>query len=344
MSSSIFNFEPLARAWRLPLNEKLRIALLAAVFAGIVHAGATLLPADRAEPNHRTAAVAALDDQTRVLVLGSSHVRSGVNPAWLSMPAMNLAVSSANYQVLDLVLDANLDRAPHVELALIELDIWLLLSDTLREYGRDLSLLYDMGVPSDRLAASAPQRAALAWRRLFHDGYAAPLVSRRKWTPAGLLAERNAAPVTPGFASSVRRIVPSGDGHRTLAYFQRKTEVSLDVQLRRNLAALERVIDTLHAHGCRVVLVRTPHHDSYWAHRDPAYDQAEAVALAALRERLGGRMPAVWDFSRLPGLDAGHFKDANHLNHAGAATFTAVLDAKITAMLDVTDSALVRAD
>lgn len=53
---------------------------------------------------------------------------------------------------------ASLDRAGHIELALIELDIRLLLTDTMRDDDDDLSLLYAMGVPSDRRAGAARRR------------------------------------------------------------------------------------------------------------------------------------------------------------------------------------------
>ena len=117
MRSSISNSDP-SHPWPKPRN-----AILAVLLAFTWMAAAALLNRLDPYPPPRPAATgasAALGPDTRVLIVGISHVLDGIRPSLLGPHAMNLALSGGDYRAILLVLQHRLADIPNLETVVLE--------------------------------------------------------------------------------------------------------------------------------------------------------------------------------------------------------------------------------
>ncbi len=86
-----------------------------------------------------------------IVVVGSSHIYTGVNPARMPALAVNLADSSLNYQVAELLINEYWDHLKSAKLVVLELDAVPLYSDTIKLRNGDLRDFWNWGLSSSDL-------------------------------------------------------------------------------------------------------------------------------------------------------------------------------------------------
>jgi hypothetical protein len=90
------------------------------------------------------------------------------------------------------------------------------------------------------------------------------------------------------------------------------------------------MIDVLSRRGIQVVLMRLPHHPTYWKHEPPLLRSQYEQALDSVRAAFPGeRQPAVWDLGRTRGFSDAEFLDVDHLNTNGARKVAPLLNARL---------------
>lgn len=311
------------------------VASHAAVFAGCWWTAT----ADEPRWNYRLAAVEALSDRTEVLILGTSHVECAVNPNELSMPAMNLSGIGVNYVCLEGVFERHQRSLPGLRLLLIEADIFALRYESIEILtNADDRFLLDLK-PSIRTMDIGLKRKLKLWLEA-HTTYSpviGPFVSNDKPKILDLILGHERSyelrettdEVIPGFRPLADSMVRDG-----LAKIEVHAREGSRRHVAANIDALVRIIRRgLALPGVRVVLIRFPHHESYWRNRPVSMNEDFERTIERVRAEFGNAVP-LWDFERMAGFDDADFFDGDHLNASGAAKFTPRLDSRVRAVLE----------
>jgi hypothetical protein len=304
----------------------------------VLVAGWALLAPWTQRVTYQTLAVDALSKETRVLGLGTSHLDVMVDPKRIDVPMMNLPQDIGSYVCLEAVLAGNLGRLPNLELVLVEMDIVPLLYDTLPVYKSDYTKFLDLEPDLQQLREPWHRKLRLYWERaLVYSRWTGPLVAREKLAPSHILAARKEArdgpawPLEAGHRGIDTQMTSSNDGAAIVAIHTR--EGSLE-HVDRNLEALLRILRRLRERGVAVVLVRFPHHHTYWEVRPATWDAAHARALEAVSKVPDLQGIPYWDFERSPSYPDAEFRDGDHLNVRGAKRFAEMLNRRILELLD----------
>ena len=141
MNSSISNSKP-APPWPRPHNLILAILILGTWVAAAAFLD-WLDPYPQQDPVVNEAS-AALGSSTRILTVGTSHVRLGINPVVLGPNAMNIVVNAADYCTLLLIIRHRLADMPNLKVVLLEADNLCL--SNVRLSSRDYTDLYAWGL------------------------------------------------------------------------------------------------------------------------------------------------------------------------------------------------------
>lgn len=316
----------LRRRWRFDL-------LVLGALAAVAVSAWFLLSPWTSRPTYQTLAVAELGEETLVVALGSSHVHVTIDPELIGVPFTNLSGDACNHVAMEAVLAGNVRRVPNLRAVLLELDIVPLTYDTIDVYQGDYRRLLDLQPDLDVLAEPPARKLALRWQAaLTRSALLGPFLARDKLAPVSVAERRKgpSEPLLPGRRRFTSVMTPERDGAARLAVHAREGSLA---NVPKNRAALARTIAFLLERGIHPVLVRLPHHESYWSARPASWDDAYERTLSELRARFGDAL-AVWDLERLPGLRDEHFFDGDHLNQAGAVLLAAELDARLAALLD----------
>ena len=310
----------LRRLARLPRRFRLRCAavlLVAGTVLGAAEAGLRRWdPALNGGDSFAGSAREALTPATRVLIVGTSHVFTGVRPARMSVPAANLAVSGLDYRLAEPLVRAGLRRAAGTRLVLIELNGYSLHADLAERRDGDVAELTAFGVPPDEVGGAPGPAGPAAGPAVF---------ARPAWTPGRVfevVLKRRVRVAGPGFLGWSTSVDNLKDGARA-----RHHDAVAIGRPARNLPALLATVDRLRSEGVDVVLFRTPHEVRYRARAPARFEPAVAAAVAAVR----GRHPGLpfWDDYADPRFTAADFFDEDHLNVRGADRYTAILDRRI---------------
>ncbi|MBP7828553.1 MAG: hypothetical protein KA248_01405 [Kiritimatiellae bacterium] len=300
------------------------LALPAAVFLAVLAAGSLLLRAvytDFPAPSVYAEARRAIGTNTELLVIGNSLTTMGVQPSRLSRRAVNLAVDGGHYEIIELILRRNIDRAPNARWALIQLDNLCYLYDRMTEE-RDFRQLYEMGVRRQDLVKGP---AAYVRQFLTDNWLLYPIFFLDRLTPANP-PERPGLRREPGFQSRTFRLTDAILAERNLL----EDEFLLESKRKpQNRAALFRLIERVKARGMQPVFFRMPRMPAYTRARSAEWLAREEAMIQSVREHEGDGM-ILLDFRDRPGLDTTHFSDTRHLNYVGAEIFTRRLDEELS--------------
>ena len=360
MPLSILNFSALKRAVRLPLRSWLWLALIAIcaamVYVKCVHVITAWFP--RGE-NPLTMAVGELNENVEVLVLGSSHALAGVNPSYIDVPTVSLALNSGNYEVQEILLRSHLDKVPNVKYAIVELDNTCLALDRLSGT-RDFRELYDLGADLDYFPK--PWMWKFRQRVLDHD-LVKPIVFYQRMTPYELIYIRkkfysreeyqkivvvkseDADPV-PMNRNNPGKRVPGHTAQLAKMDLERLTEIAevelkpdivTDERLSKNADALSRLLELLKERDIQPVFIRYPYTFAYNRWNTEEWQAIGAETELFLREMYKDEF-VYWTYSFNPDFSYDEFSDAQHLNKWGAIKFSKMLNEKICALPGVTVS------
>lgn len=337
MSSSIFSSETLRRCLALPAAQKRRdavVVLLALVvfagghwLAGLV--GEALLPYGPVAPFLLARESLAT---SRVVFAGSSHAFLGIDPREVPFPSTNVAAPGWDYTVVEAAVRNNLDRMSALELAVVELDPVPLRIDSTSVLRGSCRALRVWGIPPEEVPCDDLEGGGGPLGELETD-----LIPRFRLTPHSIWDA-----VKPSFRGPAATIGPIA-GHRIIG-LRRPTAAQIErdgrkrVQwvagafggddLRRNRAALLRLVALFTERGVPVVMLTLPHQHSFSSNTPPGWRRELRQILERLRHRSGRRIPW-WNFETDPAYGAEDFMDSVHLNSRGARAFSRRLGSRV---------------
>jgi len=319
-------------------KDRRALCLLAAAAALTLVGCWLLLRPWTARRSQATEAARLLSPDTQVLALGTSHVWA-LDPRRIDLAYVGLTAPICNYLCLEGALAGHLEQLQGLEVLLLELDMVPLEFDSFRSYQSDYSPFLDMLPSVLRLHAPWTLKYTL-WRErlLKHEPWLAPFFSLRKPTLKNLARgdrnwdEEEGQITLPGYINFDSIMTPENDGRFKVESHGREIEGVTQRIRDANRDALQRILAAALARGVQPVLVRFPHHASYWEAQPPAWEVAVEQAYAAVQERFGARVP-FWDYGSSPEAPAELFRNGDHLNDQGAGLFTPLLMARVEALL-----------
>lgn len=274
--------------------------------------------------SHRLAG-AQLHLSPKVIVSGSSHLWTDLDPRCMDTETVNLSHPSNDYTMMKCSTLFALDRAPSIRVAILELGIVPLFFDAIEQHGANGFLA--MGIGPFELPLSMD-------KRIYAAIHATPFYSLPRITPSEIWMVANSQPPTseivPGFL--VRPAGEYRDNAQERAVSQSRRQ-SQRGTYQRNRRALFELLDELEGRGVETFMVIPPAVDDYW----------EGISMIAAAELLNVRSQieqyatvTVLDFStgRVNGLLQSDFYDADHLNTVGAKKFTEQIASTIGDLAD----------
>lgn len=264
----------------------------------------------------------ALAPQLDTVILGSSNAFCGINPAYLSGSAFNLAVPSQTHYYDDRIGRIAMARLPRLKRIILPVTYVSLFWQTHEsaELWRQYYFRQEWGIPAlrpedrwniknwSRVALASPETAFNSLCQGFRKSRATE-VDPRGWN-ASLVKGDPRDLLEPAARLRV-------DGHIAMAH---------QANFGPNLGYLEGLIAEAQARHIEVVLVALPVWSSYRAMSRPELWEQTRAALEDLAARHGIRF---LDYYADPRLRADEFYDSDHLDSAGGIHFTRILDADL---------------
>lgn len=322
--SSYISSSDLSSRWRSSRGWVLAIVLLAAwvMAARVLN---RLDPYARPDPE-TVGALSALGPSTRLVVLGTSHVSFGINPAEIGPWAVNMGVAGADYENLLPILRRRLVDMPNLQVILLETDNICLFSDVLRQ--RDFYNMYAWGLLPADVPLGVRERIQ---QKVMEHPLVAPFVFSRRLTPRAWA--RRARPTDwldypgQGFVASQGQMVLANDG--TVCMREHDHYISETV-IARNRAAFVELIRLAKQHGVQIVLITLPHHAGYSANASSRWKKLFDGLLGDARAHLGDDF-IWWNMDGDPIYSDTDFHDGHHLNEWGAAKLSKLLRERLEA-------------
>lgn len=328
MPFSIFSSERLRRMVRLAPARLPWLAVLSISVVLTVVGAFSLLEALFIPPAWKS-------PSAKVLMMGTSHLDNAIEPRLLPWDAGILACAGADLQLLTTAFDVHRERWPNLELVIIEVDEYTLLTDRVRGRRDDLSPLVDrlnLTVWDFEDRGDAWER--LRWRlvNLARGRGQAALQPRRRlglvnarWLRDRWLrdpVDRPPPPPPPYVAPDPAKVSPEGAA-KGMKRFEKLIE-----EPEWNVASLEALVDRLTAQGIEVVLVTFPSHPNYSRIRPPEWD----ALIRSVHTRVAAKNRAIeyWNLREMA-LPEEAFTDLTHLDRRGAYDFTKALVDRIEA-------------
>jgi hypothetical protein len=272
----------------------------------------------RGVPSYYAIKRACLEQQlgsVEVLVLGSSHAHTGVDPSRFSRPAFNLAFGGQSlYYDTRLVLKY-IDRMPRLMCVLIEINyfnLWCQVADS-REPWRDYCYYHLWGIRYRNLAWLDPRKVsyiAMYGRDVTLD------YARRKF-------DVELEPEPLGWLAHDTFTVPDVSGDRAKRKIAATDSTMKPTHLPENLLDLGTLLGELRRRHIMAVFFSIPVPESYSRYTSPAINLRSQQAIDSLCLLYGCRYA---DYSRDQRFDVTDFFDIDHLNARGARKFSTILD------------------
>jgi hypothetical protein len=256
-----------------------------------------------------------------VLVLGSSQPLFGINPGYFSRPGFNLANVSQTLYYDKMLTMKYLDRLPKLNLVLIPVSYFSLnyqLYDT-KERWRDYyyRTFWDIHYPElpwfdlrdvSRIALYSPTEVVRLFKNGFRTDFAENLL------PNGHLA---VAPV------SVNEKISEAAGRERVKMHDATRHPRRFVQI---AADLEELVAQLTRRGIAVAFLTTPVLPTYARYCNPQALGRNRAVINRLCRTYGCRYYDYFTDRRFPPAE---FSDNDHLNAAGAARFSQIINRDI---------------
>lgn len=296
------------------------VVLFAAAFVGAQR----VLEAAYLRPNFQTMAVATLGPRTEILVIGSSRVFFGLDPAPFGERLTNLAADYLDLSTAEELWHLHADKVPTLKTLVLEFGLATLRYDTrtLEPYS-----CYQLGLTGVAPAAMFKESFDAAVHRslsTFFKWRLTPLFWSLDRSMASSLLEPLAA--RPGFVPT--EVEFAGD-ERVARRRSEKTVEQLAAQdpavYERNLEAGKRLIAEANRRGLAVKLLRFPKSPAARQFYRPEWDDVVVKALSSLSTDARNLRYEMIDLNRDERFVTGDFRDPDHLNRRGAARLSEIL-------------------
>lgn len=327
MRLSIFNFKQagnlipssnMDRKWWLLLSVCLLLVYVGSTHLLEVYGGA------QGGNEAQIRAWSALNDQTKILFTGSSHVSAGINPEWIGLPSVVLA-SSADYTMINYFVRAGLERAPNVKLVVIEIDNLCLYNIGLRG-SFDLRQFADAGLNLRNMPLTDKQYYNWIIFEVTHLNsiFLNPRLTLRDllWPKPNhcRVGEKGFYPYvgimnTNTWQSGVSRI--------------KAHEAMMNPGLyKENKTALLDLCQWLNEREVPILFIKLPHHQTYWKNAGAQWNASTASLIEGVQHIMGKRFKLL-DLERAHDLEDEDFYDGHHVNINGARKVSRELDHQI---------------
>lgn len=257
--------------------------------------------------------------EIEVLVTGASGALFGIDPSKLGPNAVNLAEMSQSLYYDRQIVERYVDRLPRLRLVLLPVGTVTL--ETSAHVGGELwrSRLYTRYwdfVPPD-------PEPALDVRRFSVAALFPPAIRMKALLTFDLAAQLDAN----GFEPAPPGVVTQASAEQEYAAHRALFDAA---NLEENAGELRRILGLLGRRGVRAVLVMPPVSRFYSGLVEPEVRARDLALLHALTEEFDVRLS---DYTDDPRFDDAAFRDADHLNAAGAARFSTILAEELVEVL-----------
>ncbi len=331
MSLSIFNSDPFQFCRELPRSTKGWHVLLVALCVCVVVAGKLLVAVYA--PTSRTLAVQALDEETEVIVTGSSRVERGVDPLQYDVDMVNLSSGGLSYETMDVVVRRALERAPNVKLVVIEADIFMVRCDGISLHWGS-GILDEFGVSLWDLPVSpkVKVRRFLTQSPVFFANRLTPMLFLHPFSSYSDIPKPDLDGFKPFDFPRDLATDPDVEHHGPVQFVEWHSKWLAVDHSDRNVPALLRLCRELGRRNIRVALLMLPHLDEWTAGIPDLWRQQMDDLVIAVSDELGDDA-IIWDFSNETGFGLEMFHDGLHLNKEGVAKMAALLGPRIHELL-----------
>lgn len=332
MSSSIFSFELVGRAMRLPGREKGWIATLVLACTAVVIVAPALLRPFVARENAFTVANRAASAETRAIFFGSSHIANGVKPSKFAVPIISFNLEGADYSSLYAVAHQHIEKLSGVDVAVIELAPLSLVGNAFSKYGGDYRDPFDLGFDVSALNVGPELKENIESEIRRYRSYFWPLFDYRKLTPRNILMRLPTENLEPGFRPKERHVDLTVDGRRRAEANYGKPINQGNVA--RNKAAFMSLVHLLNDRKVKIIFLWTPKYKSFLAARPENGIHLINEMVDEANAAIGKDVIQEWDDETVPELEDSDFADSDHLREKGADKYSAMLNQRIMLLLD----------
>ncbi|WP_162051924.1 DUF1574 family protein [Pontibacter pamirensis] len=255
-----------------------------------------------------------------ILLLGSSHGVSGINPEYLTKSAFNAANVSQTVFYDKEILLKYIGSAKELETVVLPVSYFTLWSDshTSKEAWREYFYYRFSDIKHPDLNPFEP--AAFSFVALYTPGKVKSYLLRN--FDVNLVANEREDGWRGYPAGEIKRI-NYVTGKRRVALHHSNMLAS---SYTKNMEYLEEILAAAEKRGIEVVLVATPVYRTYSKFTKEKYKLANMKALKALRKEFD---MTYLDYSNDKRFTINDFYDNDHLNYKGAAKFTRILNEKL---------------
>lgn len=259
----------------------------------------------------------------QILVLGPSYSDDGILPEQLGWPAFNLAMPAQSLFYDRALLEKYVDRMPELKAVIVPVSYATLASqlDDGGETWRCYYYSHEYGLLPRSWRGTIDVRNLSAFFLDERSPLAILLGQRRDFTidydPSGGFtnrSDRNPVVLNPEARDRLR--------HSALSSLEQQRRFMSTEHLSENVRVLHEISDMLRQRRIRPVFVSLPQHSYYLDGRDPKMCLLERKALAKISSE---KDVAYFDFARDRRFNDSDFREASHLNYAGALKFTRIL-------------------
>lgn len=257
-----------------------------------------------------------------VLFVGTSRTANAIDPAEFERPIGQVTFYASDIDLLSASLLRHLDRWSRLEVVVIEISDFTLLTDRVREGFSDLGpIVGELHLWSIALPNREPRFERWLWKlNNLLDGKGTPgLYYRRRPTLERLLTrERSEAPFAKANdPTAPGRTLDQDAGKARLSFISHRTGGSVEP----NLSALENLVSVLTDRGIAVVLVGYPEHEELARLRPESWEKVIEKGLERGHQAAAAELPWL-DYRRTHDMSDSAFRDIEHLNPRGAAEFS----------------------
>lgn len=332
-NSSIFNFEPLSKALRLPFRTHLWHGVVLAGFVLLLWFAASAMPSALQPVKEKDSDGLA---EAEILVLGNSQLMA-IREDRLPFPMKNYALGGTGYRTHEAFLRHLAPKMPKLRVLILGFDNIPLRNPDIEQRGGDFRHLVAYGLPWRDIPATLQQRiefAAGSW------GPFAVFTQRKKFDAGEWLKRYLTPPVdaaiddgTSAAHNSIYR--PQGaysfsvtDGGRKMRMYD--LTMRNDDALAASRKAFFDIFRYCSKHDIQVVLLRTPTTPAFWGTRTRNWNAELLTLLDEARDRVPETRAVVWDAEQ--GAVDTHLEDyfdPNHLRPHGAVKLEAFLFSRL---------------
>jgi hypothetical protein len=256
---------------------------------------------------------------TQILILGTSHTLTSLNPEKLTFPSFNLAESGQPFYYDYHLLNKYIDRLPKLKVAIIDISYFSLtynfMDDKVKASRRE-EYFHVWGIESPNVKWFYPKAVS----QLLSTGTYSSLTL--VWTPPQL--DPKLIPKENGWRKNDTTIVEQLTDNAAKEQLKEINKLmTFDSRtVAQNIELLENLITTLQSHNVTTVCITTPLHTNYVKNINHTIDAFNKVKIKEIEKKY---VLQYFDYSEDKRFVDTDFVNLDHLNTQGANKFSEII-------------------